>query len=235
MRAYCQVDLFTSIQIGHTGGVTRLEGEGVLLHGDVVDGESGEAALTVDSVGVGLEAEGQRDLRPLHRGALGAPCVGWASAVLDDEVGQVERDRLDNALGVEPDVPAMVAGELYLVECSVVVDVLTGLILALDAVLVVVIPRAVHQSAVTVRSLTPGDLHAGELVDSDYVAIGVAVVVRLGEVVEGEVGEVTRHVAQVDLLQRHRLVPVVAVAIVGMAEPVGVGAEHRPVSGHDGV
>ena len=73
MRADSQIDLFTSIQIGHTGSVTRVEGEGVLLHGDVVDGEAGEAALTVDSVGVGLEAEGQGNLRSLHRGALGAP------------------------------------------------------------------------------------------------------------------------------------------------------------------
>ena len=128
----------------------------------------------------------------------------------------------------------MVAEVLDLV-VAVVIEILAAVEVrvpwdgVLDAVLVEVGPSPIDHALEHLALLVPGYLEVCCVPDGKDVAVAVLEIVALGVVVEGQVCEIGSCRCDRDWVQGDGLVPIVAVAVGGVPQPVRVAVEHTSV------
>ena len=233
MTAHVDLLFFLRIHTGHCHRILCHVREYIFTNGDVVNCEASQTTVAVHAVSIRLEAIRDGDFSARQIGAIVVPIATvQRGGISQEDVSQIEGHTLGNTFRIKEDVPTQITDVLGLVVCAVIIDVLARVIV-LNAVLVVVVPIANDCTIVHVVSIAPLDLENPILLHGENVAFGICQVVGLCEVIEVQVNEVRCVLTQINRLKGHRLIPIITVAIVWMAEPVSAGAEDGTVSRYD--
>ena len=112
------------------------------------------------------------------------------------------------------------------VEVFAAVEVRVLRVGVLNAVLIEIGPRSVHNALVDLAILGPGYLKIGSITDSQNVTLTVLQIVSFSVVVEGQVGEVGPRGGHRNWIQRHSLVPIITIAVTRISQPVCMAVEY---------